>query len=343
MPPNEFDRIDLPDSAYRIVWEGAAPQILAVCFDGFGTLVEIADKRRPFKALLGDVPSSNAVAKVLTTATSLSELARRLAISVDETRLAQLEADLDVECRSTRLRPGMEAVWETLESLGLKVAVCSNLAMPYGNALVGCLPKAPDALVLSFEVGLMKPQAEIYRLVCRQLGLEPGQILFVGDNLEADVHGPRAAGLFAMHVDEFKSGFAKGPDPAAPGAIAELFKRAGGLAPQERRGLSYTPEQALDVSLGSVNAGAQLGFGRDELLHVLRAPAEVMLGDDPRLKLLLRTFLDETSEALLGRIAEGTAITWAGLSQAVQSGLQPGHPRRAWIVARAIRSQMPHT
>ncbi len=146
-----------------------------------------------------------------------------------------------------------------------------------------------------------------------------------------------------MHVDAFESGLAKGADTAAPGAIAELFKRAGGLAPQERRRLSYTPEQALDVSLGSVNAGAQLGFGRDELLHVLRAPAEVMLGDDPRLKLLLRTFLDETSEAILGRIADGSAITWAGLSQAVQSGLQPGHPRRAWIMARAIRSQVPHT
>lgn len=343
MSPGELDRNVTRGGSHRMVWDVAAPQIQAVCFDGFGTLVEIVDKRRPFKALLGDSPSSEAVAEVLTTPTSLGELARRLAISVDEDKLAQLEADLDAECRSTRLRPGMEAIWETLERLGLKVAVCSNLAMPYGNALVGCLPKAPDALVLSFEVGLMKPQAEIYRLVCRQLGLEPGQILFVGDNLEADVHGPRAAGLFAMHVDAFESGLAKGADHAAPGAIAELFKRAGGLAPQERRRLSYTPEQALNVALGSVNAGAQRGFERDELLHVLRAPAEVILGDDPRLKLLLRAFFDETSEALLGRIADGSAITWADLSQAVQSGLQPGHPRRAWIAARAIRSQMPHT
>lgn len=341
VPPNEIDRNATPEAGYRIIWEGAVPQIQAVCFDGFGTLVEIGDKRRPFKALLGDAPSSDTVAKVLTTTASLRDIARHLAIGLDDTKLALLEEELAAECNSTRLRPGIETIWQTLQRLGLKVAVCSNLAMQYGDALVGCLPKAPDALVLSFEVGLMKPQAEIYRLVCRQLSLEPDQVLFVGDSLEADVHGPQAAGLFGMHVDAFETGLAKGADPAAPGAIAELFKRAGGLAPQERRRLSHTPEQALDVALGSVNAGAQLRFERDELLQVLRAPAEVMQGDDPALKLLLGTFFDETSEELLVRIAEGSEVTWAGLSQAVQSGLQPGHPRRAWIVARAIKSEVP--
>ncbi|HEV7318791.1 MAG TPA: HAD-IA family hydrolase [Ensifer sp.] len=337
-PPNEVDRNFQPEAGYRIISEGDAPQIQAVCFDGFGTLVEIGDKRRPFKALLGDAPSSETVAKVLTTPIRLEDLARQLAIDLDATRLAQLEADLNAECRSTQLRAGIDAVWEKLERLGLKVAVCSNLATQYGDALVGCLPKASDALVLSFEVGLMKPQAEIYRLVCRQLGLAPDQVLFVGDSLEADVHGPQAVGLFAMHIDAFESGLAKGGDPALPRAIAELLERVGGLRPQERRQLSYSPEQALDAALGSINAGTRLGYKRDELVRVLRAPAEVMQGDDPVLKLLLGAFFDATDEALLIRIAEGSEITWAGLSQAVQAGLQPGHPKRAWIVARANRS-----
>lgn len=189
----------------------------------------------------------------------------------------------------------------------------------------------------------MKPQVEIYRLVCRRLGVEPSQVLFVGDSLEADVQGPHAAGLFAIHIDAFESGLANGADPAAPGAIAELFKRAGDLGPQERRHLSYSPEQALDVALGTVNDSTRLGYERDELLHVLRSAAEVMQGDDPALKLLLGTFFDETNEALLMRIAEGSAITWAGLSQAVQVGLQHGHPKRAWIMARATRTEAPRT
>lgn len=343
VPPNEIDRNVTPDAGYRIIWVGAAPQLRAVCFDGFGTLVEIGDKRRPFKALLGDASSSEAVATVLTTPTSLGDLARHLAIGLDETKLALLEEDLAAECNSTRLRPGIETIWETLQRLGLKVAVCSNLAMPYGDALVGCLPKAPDALVLSFEVGLMKPQAEIYRLVCRLLGLEPDQVLFVGDSLEADVHGPQAAGLFGMHIDEFEAGLAKGADPATPRAIAELFKRVRDLGPREQRHLVHSPEQALDAALGSVNLSTRLRYERHEWLHVLRSPAEVMRGSDPLAKLLLGTFFDEASEALLIRIAEGSEITWAGLSQAVQAGLQHGHPKRAWIMARATRTEAPRT
>lgn len=316
----------------------AGSQIQAVCFDGFGTLVEIGDKRRPFKTLLGDPPSSEAVVKVLTAPMSLRDLARNLAINLNETKLAQLEEDVEAECGSTRLRAGVEVIWETLHRLGLKVAVCSNLAMPYRDALVGCLPRAPNVLVLSFEVGLMKPQAGIYRLVCSQLGLEPDQVVFVGDSLNADVHGPQAAGLFAVHIDTFEAGLAKKNGSGVPGAIAELFKRAGALHQLGREYPPYSPDQALDVALGAVNASTSMVCERDRLLQVLRAPAEVVLGDDPALQLLLGTFFDEASEPLLMRIAEGTEITWADLSQAAQAALQPGHPKRAWIVGRATRS-----
>lgn len=150
--------------------------------------------------------------------------------------------------------------------------------------------------------------------------------------------GPQAAGLFAIHVDAFETGLAKGAYPATPGAIAELFKRVGDLGPREQRNLSYSPEQALDAALGTVNASTRLGYERDELLQVLRAPAEVMQGHDPVSKLLLGAFFDEASEALLTRIAEGSEMSWAGLSQAVRAGLQPGHPKRAWIVGRAARA-----
>lgn len=338
VPPNEIDREFTPYTDQYLIWHRAAPQIQAVCFDGFGTLVEIGDKRRPFRTLLGDAPTSAAVTRALTTPTSLRDFARHLAIVLDETRLAELQADLEAECASTRPRPGIDALWEKLRRLGLRVGVCSNLAAPYEDALIGCLPRAPDALVLSFEVGLMKPQAEIYRLVCRQLNLEPDQVLFVGDSLQADILGPQAAGLFGMHIDAFETSLAPGAVPAAPRAIAELFERMGGLGQGARVDLTLSPDEALDSALASVNASTRLGYKRDELLYVLRAPTKVRKGDNPALKLLLGTFFDETEEALLARISEGTEITWANLAQAVQAGLQPSHPKRAWIISRAIRS-----
>ncbi|WP_331489888.1 HAD family hydrolase [Bosea sp. NBC_00550] len=209
-----------------MIWADDRPQIRAVCFDGFGTLVEIGDKRRPFRALLGHASASAAVTQALTTPMSLRDLARDLAIVPDEERLIELEADLSAETASTRLRPEIEAIWRRLGELGLKIGVCSNLAAPYGAALLGCLPSAPDAAVLSFEVGMMKPQVEIYQLVCQRLNLEPHQVLFVGDSIDADVIGPRNTGLFAMHIDEFESGFTEGAAPEAPKPVIELLERA---------------------------------------------------------------------------------------------------------------------
>lgn len=212
------------------VRQGAALQIHAVCFDGFGTLVAIGDKRRPFKALLEDAGSLTAATQALTTPMSLRDVASGLATITDEARLAQLEADLSAETDSTRLRPGIGEIWSTLRQLGLKVGVCSNLAAPYASALLDCLPDTPDAAVLSFEVGLMKPQPEIYRLVCDRLNLEPHQVLFVGDTVEADVTGPRKAGLLALHIEEFEAGFAKGATLGAPKSVTELLERTAGLS-----------------------------------------------------------------------------------------------------------------
>ncbi|WP_282568844.1 HAD family hydrolase [Bosea sp. BK604] len=312
------------------------PVIRAVCFDGFGTVVEIRDRRRPFQALLAGGSSSGWAAKALTRRTGLSELARDLANSPSEERMAELEADLEAECASTRQRPGMDEVWDTLRRLGLKIGVCSNLASAYEHALLGCLPRVPDALVLSFQAGIMKPQIEIYQLVCERLNLEPGQILFVGDSLEADVLGPRRAGLFAMSIGEFELALAEGLTPDTPGAIAELFEQIAALRKLGPIPLVHTPKQALDSGLAHVNVSIRRKYSRHELLEVLRSPLAVMQGDDAGLKHLLSAFIDESDEALLTRITEGGEITWANLREAALAGLRPGDLKLAWIAGRAV-------
>jgi HAD superfamily hydrolase (TIGR01549 family) len=90
-----------------------------------------------------------------------------------------------------------------LRAKEVKIGICSNLAMPYGLSLVATLPDRPDALVLSYEVGLAKPDPAIFNVVCERLGLSPGEILFVGDTPSADIEGPREIGMPAMHISEF--------------------------------------------------------------------------------------------------------------------------------------------
>lgn len=119
----------------------------------------------------------------------------------------------------------MDLAWAALRRASLKIAICSNLADRYEQALLSCLPGIPDELVLSFRAGLMKPQTEIYQQVFVQLGLLPAQVLFVGDSLEADVLGPRSAGAFAMPIAEFEASLAGQPPVHAPLEIADLFER----------------------------------------------------------------------------------------------------------------------
>ena len=63
------------------------------------------------------------------------------------------------------------------------------------------LAGALDLLITSARCGYRKPHPEIYRCALRQLALAPSQVLFVGDNPEADIAGPAAAGMRALLID----------------------------------------------------------------------------------------------------------------------------------------------
>ncbi|WNJ87950.1 HAD family hydrolase [Bosea sp. 685] len=184
--------------------------IEAICFDAFGTLVEITDTRRPFRAMLSEGPKGRLATDALLSPLGLRDIATKLAIKIGEARLLELECDLAAECRSIQLRPGIEKIWASLRRADLRIGICSNLALPYAKPLLAVVPGIPDALVLSFEVGLVKPQPEIFHLVCEQLGLSAAQILFVGDTPEADVLGPQAVGMRAMTIRNFQAALEHG-------------------------------------------------------------------------------------------------------------------------------------
>jgi len=54
-----------------------------------------------------------------------------------------------------------------------------------------------DAVVISGEVGLHKPQPEIYLLACERLGAEPSACVFV-DDLRENCAGAQAVGMTAL-------------------------------------------------------------------------------------------------------------------------------------------------
>ena len=56
-------------------------------------------------------------------------------------------------------------------------------------------------IVVSHEVAFTKPSPVIFEYAARKLSLPVEAILHVGDSIESDVQGARAAGLQALHLD----------------------------------------------------------------------------------------------------------------------------------------------
>jgi putative hydrolase of the HAD superfamily len=58
-----------------------------------------------------------------------------------------------------------------------------------------------DAEVFSCSVGLRKPDPRIYLLACEQLGVEPGQAVFVGDGANDELAGAERVGMTAILLE----------------------------------------------------------------------------------------------------------------------------------------------
>lgn len=78
-------------------------------------------------------------------------------------------------------------VLAALRARGIRIVVLSNVGMDIRAGLrrVG-LADAIDGLVLSYEVGVVKPQPEIFRIALDLLAVPAGQALMVGDSWQDD-------------------------------------------------------------------------------------------------------------------------------------------------------------
>lgn len=102
------------------------------------------------------------------------------------------------------------ALLDSLRSLGLRTGIVANSWPDPGRILradaasFGFADRL-DAMVFSEEVGMRKPDPEIFRLACRLLEVEPAEAMYVGDNLETDVKGASAAGLATVQALWFRA------------------------------------------------------------------------------------------------------------------------------------------
>jgi putative hydrolase of the HAD superfamily len=197
----------------------------AVLLDAMGTLIELEDPTAPLQDELRDRCGLDLPADVCARALrvemgfyrahhdegaselGLRRLRRRCAAVLRDALGPQaLELELDDVERALlaalrfRAWPDAERALIALRASGLRLVVVSNWDRSLHGVLARLgLARRLDAVVTSAEVGAAKPQREIFMHALAAAGdVAPAAAVHVGDRLDEDVAGARAAGLRAV-------------------------------------------------------------------------------------------------------------------------------------------------
>ena len=89
-----------------------------------------------------------------------------------------------------------------LRSQGLLTGIISNMNQDSASLLrtMG-LEGRVDVAVTSGDVGAEKPHAPIFLAALERAGVEPQEVLYVGDQVSSDVEGSRAVGMNPVLID----------------------------------------------------------------------------------------------------------------------------------------------
>ena len=177
-----------------------------IVFDVFGTLVKIGERRFPYRNLMkwlkqnGRKPNPDDAKLIMSYNLDFIEFAMLLRTDIPKQLLKELKSDLNEELQSIVLYEDTLSTLEEFKKLGFKLALCSNLAMPYGEVVSSLLPTL-DAYAWSYEVAAIKPEPKIYQSLIDQVDCQASEVLFIGDTALADFTGPTTFGMSARLIN----------------------------------------------------------------------------------------------------------------------------------------------
>jgi putative hydrolase of the HAD superfamily len=104
---------------------------------------------------------------------------------------------VNVIVRSSTLTTNALVALDALAFAGIRSGIITNgfTFLQLRKAAAHGLLERVEILVTSEQAGAHKPDRKIFDLALRQLGIQPAEAWYVGDNLEKDIYGAAAAGL----------------------------------------------------------------------------------------------------------------------------------------------------
>ncbi len=129
-----------------------------------------------------------------------------------------LDIYMDNMTRETRPFPGVEDLLSRLEAAAIPWGIVTNKPSIFTFAILDQLPfaVAPAAVVCPDHVKNSKPDPEPVLLACNQLGITPGESLYVGDHrrdIQSGLNaGTRTAAAAYGYIDATEDPFSWGAD-----------------------------------------------------------------------------------------------------------------------------------
>lgn len=175
----------------------------AVIFDCFGVLTT-----GTWQAFLESLPD----AATVDAASSLSRAYDAGFISKDEflggikdvTGQEPKQVESLITSDITKNTPLLDYIRE-LRGRGIKIGLLSNIATNWirDTFLSSEEQELFDDMVMSFEVGMVKPDSRIFHIACERLGTEPSETVFI-DDIDRFVEAAKDEGMEAIIYKDFK-------------------------------------------------------------------------------------------------------------------------------------------
>ncbi|HEU5307282.1 MAG TPA: HAD-IA family hydrolase [Acidimicrobiia bacterium] len=147
-------------------------------------------------------------------ASSFAAMAEALGGALDDATCdALVDRQYASTVEATRLRPDCLDVLGALRARGLRVQIVSNIDDEQLDGLVHSLglDGFVDTWTSSESAQSCKPDPRIYQVALAEAACDAAEVLFVGDTVDHDVAGPRAAGMrTALLVADARPGAADG-------------------------------------------------------------------------------------------------------------------------------------
>jgi putative hydrolase of the HAD superfamily len=123
---------------------------------------------------------------------------------LDDEQFAAWYAAYDVAFRAAwQLHEDALGLFDALDRADVRRGALSNSSRAFSEAKLARLGLADrlPLLVSPDDLGFGKPDPRVFLLACERLGTAPARTAYVGDELDVDAEGARAAGLVGVWLD----------------------------------------------------------------------------------------------------------------------------------------------